>query len=68
MATAADRDVRGAPALSVVTGAAGIVWLIESGAFSGILGLTVATGWLYVAIAAALLVSVVVDRSRQPVV
>ena len=68
MATAADRDVRGASALSVVTGVAGIVWVIESGAFAGLLGLTVATGWLYVAIAAALLVAVGVDRRRQPVV
>ncbi len=65
LATAADRDVRGASLLAVVTGVAGIVWLIESGAFSGILGLTVVTGWLYVAIAAALLVAVAVDRSRH---
>lgn len=68
LATAADRDVRGASVLAVVTGVAGIVWVIESGAFSGILGLTMATGWLYVAIAAALLVAVSVDRSRQAVV
>lgn len=66
LATAADRDVRGASALAVVTGVAGIVWLIESAAFSGLLGMTVATGWLYLAIAVALLVAVAVDR-RQTV-
>ena len=66
MATAADRDIRGASALAVVTGVAGIVWLIESAAFAGVLGLTVATGWLYVAIAIALLAAVAVDR-RQAV-
>lgn len=64
VATAADRDVRGASALAVVTGVAGIVWLIESAAFSGVLGLTVATAWLYLGIAIALLVAVAVDRRQ----
>lgn len=68
MATAADRSIRGASALAVVTGVAGIVWLIESAAFAGALGLTVATGWLYVVIAAALLAAVAVDRSRHDAV
>jgi hypothetical protein len=64
LATAADRDVRGASALAVVTGVAGIVWLIESAAFAGVLGITAATGWLYLLIAVALLVGVAVDRRR----
>lgn len=64
LATAADRDVRGASALAVVTGVAGIVWLIEPAAFAGVLGMTVATGWLYVLVAAALLVGVALDRRR----
>ena len=64
MAMAADRSVRGASTLAVVTGVAGIVWLIESAAFSGVLGLTVATGWLYLAVAVALLVAVAVDRRQ----
>ena len=66
MAMAADRSVRGASVLAVVTGVAGIVWLIESAAFAAVLGMTTATGWLYLAIAVALLVAVAVDR-RQTV-
>ncbi len=64
MATAADRSVRGASVLAVVTGVAGIVWLIESAAFASLLGITVATGWLYLAVAVALLAAVAVDRSQ----
>lgn len=64
LATAADRDVRGASALAVVTGVAGIVWLIEPAAFASVLGMTVATGWLYVLVAAVLLVGVALDRRR----
>lgn len=62
LAAAADRDVRGALFLAVITGVFGIVWLIEPGAFNGVLGVTAATGWLYVAVAVALLVAVALDR------
>lgn len=67
MATAADRDIRSASTLAVVSGVAGIVWLIEPNAFAGVLGMTGATGVLYVLIAVALLATVAVDRRRQPV-
>ncbi len=62
LATAAERDVRGASALAVVTGVAGIVWLIEPAAFAGLLGAGSSTGGLYVTIAIALLVGVALDR------
>lgn len=67
IATAADRDVRNASALAVVTGVAGIVWLIEPTAFAGLLGMTAATGVLYVLVALALLVGVAIDRRRAVV-
>lgn len=62
LATAADGDVQGASVFAVVSGVFGIVWLIEPGAFESALGVTVATGWLYVVFAATLLVSVAADR------
>lgn len=65
LATAADADVRSAVVLAVLTGVAGIVWLIEPGAFHGALGVTTATGWLYVLCSAMLLGSVAaVQRPR----
>lgn len=67
LATAADRDVHGASTLAILTGVAGLVWLIEPAAFAGVLGVTVATGWLYVAVAAVLLTGVALDSRRQPV-
>lgn len=62
MAVAAGRDLRGAATLAVVTGVAGVVWLIEPGAFAGALGVGIATAWLYVSIGLALLVGVAADR------
>ena len=67
MATAADRDVRSASTLAVITGVAGIVWLIEPNAFAGLLGMTGATGVLYVLVAVALLVGVAIDSRRRVV-
>lgn len=68
LATAAERDVRGASALAVVTGVAGIVWLIEPAAFAGLLGAGSTTGALYVVIALTLLVGVALDRRGHPAV
>ena len=66
LATAADADVRSAVILAVLTGVAGIVWLIEPGAFQAALGVTAATGWLYVLFSAALLAAVAAtQRPRQ---
>lgn len=66
LTTAAERDVGAASALAVVTGVAGIVWLIEPAAFVGVLGTGATTGALYVAISVVLLVSVAMDRRSQP--
>lgn len=65
LATAAEREIRGASVMAVVTGVPGLVWLIEPTAFAEVLGTSMATGWLYLGIAVALLVGVAIDRRGQ---
>ena len=66
LATAAEREIRGASVMAVVTGVPGLVWLIEPTAFAEVLGMSMATGWLYLAISVALLAGVAVERRGQP--
>lgn len=68
LATAAEREIRGASVMAVVTGVPGLVWLIEPAAFAGVLGMSIATGWLYLGISVALLIGVAIDRRRQLIV
>ena len=66
LATAADADVRSAVVLAVLTGVPGIVWLLEPGAFQPALGVTAATGWLYVLFSAVLLGAVAATQRSRP--
>jgi hypothetical protein len=68
IAVGTKRDARTLLAVGLVAAILGIVWLIEPGAFEGLLGITRSTGWLYLLMGGTALAVGALDRPRERVV